>query len=42
MVNFPFIMNFYKSMKDNINIYFLTELVLGMELFDAIREIGKN
>ena len=40
-VNFPFIMNFHKSLKDNFNIYFLTELVQGIELFDAIRDIGK-
>lgn len=33
-------MKFYRSYKDNENIYFLTEYIPGMELFDAIRVIG--
>ncbi|CAK67015.1 unnamed protein product (macronuclear) [Paramecium tetraurelia] len=36
----PFIFKFYRSYKDNENIYFLTEYIAGMELFDAIRVIG--
>jgi len=40
MVKFPFIMNFFKSLKDKNNIYFLVEYIRGMELFDVIREIG--
>ncbi|CAD8120025.1 unnamed protein product [Paramecium sonneborni] len=36
----PFILKFYRSYKDNENIYFLTEYIAGMELFDAIRVIG--
>ena len=33
-------MRFYRSYKDNENVYLLTEYIPGMELFDAIREIG--
>jgi len=40
MINFPFCMHFIKTFKDDYNIYFLLECVRGMELFDAIREIG--
>ncbi len=39
-VDFPFIMKYERSFKDENNIYFLTELVRGIELFDAIRDIG--
>ena len=39
-VDFPFIMKYIRSFKDEQNIYFLTEFVRGMELFDVIREIG--
>ena len=35
-------MKFERSFKDEANIYFLMEYVSGMELFDAIREIGPN
>lgn len=35
-----FILAFYRSFKDNENIYFLTEFIPGFELFDAIRVIG--
>lgn len=35
-----FIMKFHRSFKDNENIYFLTEYIAGVELFDAIRVIG--
>lgn len=40
MVDFPFVMKFYRSFKDYNNIYFLEEYVKGMELFDVIRDIG--
>lgn len=40
IVDFPFIMKFVRSFKDDINIYFLGEYVRGIELFDAIRDIG--
>lgn len=33
-------MKFYRTFKDNNSVYFLTEFISGMELFDAIREIG--
>lgn len=39
-MDFPFVMKFYRSFKDNSNIYFLEEYVKGIELFDAIRDIG--
>lgn len=35
-------MKFYRSYKDDENIYFLTEYIAGFELFDAIRIIGKT
>jgi cGMP-dependent protein kinase len=37
-----FILKFYRSYKDNENIYFLTEFIPGFELFDAIRVIGNR
>ncbi len=40
IVDFPFIMKFVRSFRDEINIYFLVEYVRGMELFDVIRDIG--
>ena len=40
MMNFPFIMKFNQSFKDDHFIYFLVENIRGMELFDVIREIG--
>ena len=39
-IDFPFIMSFCRSFKDNSSIYFLIEYVRGMELFDVIRDIG--
>ena len=33
-------MQFIKTFKDINNVYFLIEYIKGMELFDAIREIG--
>lgn len=33
-------MEFIRSYKDDNYIYFLTEFINGMELFDAIRVIG--
>jgi cGMP-dependent protein kinase len=40
LVSSPFIMEFIKSYKDESYIYFLTEFINGIELFDAIRMIG--
>lgn len=40
MMDYPFIMRFYRSFKDQENLYFLTEHIPGIELFDAIRIIG--
>lgn len=40
MCNFPFIMQFVRTFKDDISIYFLVEYIRGMELFDVIRVIG--
>jgi len=40
VVNFPFIMQFIKTFKDQNYLYFLVEFVKGMELFDVIRDIG--
>lgn len=42
IVNFPFIIQYCRSFKDNFDIYFLEEYVNGMELFDVIRDIGKS
>jgi len=39
-LKFPLIMDFIRTYKDEVNIYFLTEYINGMELFDVIREIG--
>ena len=39
-ISSPFVMEFVRSYKDDHNIYFLTEFINGMELFDAIRVIG--
>ena len=40
LVDFPFILNFMKSFDDQYNLFFLTEFIRGMELFDVIRDIG--
>ena len=40
LVDFPFILIFMKSFDDQDNLYFLTEFIRGMELFDVIRDIG--
>ncbi|KAM3140588.1 hypothetical protein pb186bvf_007400 [Paramecium bursaria] len=40
LCNFPFIMGFYRTFKDDISVYFLVEFIRGMELFDVIRDIG--
>ncbi|CAD8086133.1 unnamed protein product [Paramecium sonneborni] len=40
ILDHPFIMQFYRSFKDENNIYLLNEYIPGVELFDAIREIG--
>lgn len=39
-IDHPFIMKLVKSLKDNNNIYFLTEYIRGKELWEVIREIG--
>ena len=39
-IDHPFIMKLVKSLKDNQNIYFLTEYIRGKELWDVIRDIG--
>ncbi len=39
-VNFPFILHYVRSFRDDYNIYFLMEFIRGLELFDVIREIG--
>ena len=36
----PFILEFVRTYKDERYIYFLTEYINGIELFDAIRMIG--
>jgi cGMP-dependent protein kinase len=33
-------MQFVRTFKDDISVYFLVEYIRGMELFDVIREIG--
>ena len=38
--NFPFIMRYVRTFTDDFYVYFLLEFIQGMELFDAIREIG--
>lgn len=40
LISSPFIMEFIRSYKDENYVYFLTELINGIELFDAIRLIG--
>lgn len=39
-IDFPFIMRLLRTYKDNKHLYLLTEFVKGIELFDAIRDIG--
>ena len=39
-IDHPFIMKLVKSLKDDDNIYFLTEYIRGKELWDVIRDIG--
>jgi len=40
MLDFPFTLKFVCSFKDEDLIYFVTEFIRGLELFDVIREIG--
>lgn len=42
VMDHPFIMTFFRSFKDSYNIYFLTEYIAGVELFDAIRILGRE
>jgi cGMP-dependent protein kinase len=39
-IDHPFIMKLVKTLKDDKNIYFITEHIKGKELFDVIRDIG--
>ena len=39
-IDFVFIVKLIRTFKDRINIYFLEEYIKGIELFDAIRDIG--
>ena len=39
-IDHPFIMKLIKTSKDEKRIYFLTEHVRGMDLFDVLREMG--
>jgi cGMP-dependent protein kinase len=39
-IDHPFIMKLVKCLKDEENIYFLTEYIRGKELWEVIREIG--
>ena len=40
VLNFPFVMQFFKTFKDDNYIYFLVEYVKGLELYDVIRIIN--
>ena len=42
IVNFPFIIQYVKTFKDNVDVYFLVEFVKGIELFEVIRDIGNT
>eukprot|EP01016_Furgasonia_blochmanni_P019765 TRINITY_DN2204_c0_g1_i12.p1 TRINITY_DN2204_c0_g1~~TRINITY_DN2204_c0_g1_i12.p1 ORF type:complete len:309 (-),score=80.85 TRINITY_DN2204_c0_g1_i12:62-949(-) len=39
-VNFPFVMEFYRTFRDQNFVYFVLQYIKGMELFEVIREIG--
>lgn len=39
-IHFPLIMKYIRCFTDNNQVYFLTELIRGMELFDVIRQMG--
>lgn len=41
-IDFPFLMEFKRSFKDQNIVYFLSEYVKGAELFDVMREMGKK
>lgn len=40
LINFPLIIHFVRSFKDNNNIYFIEEYIRGIEVFHIIRDIG--
>jgi cGMP-dependent protein kinase 1 len=40
LISSPFVMEFIRSYKDDHYVYFLTEFINGIELFEAIRLIG--
>jgi len=39
-IDHPFLMSFHRTFRDEVNVYFLTEFIVGKDLFDAIRDIG--
>jgi cGMP-dependent protein kinase len=39
-IDHHFIMKLVKTFKDDVRVYFLTELVMGMDLFDVLRKLG--
>ncbi|CAD8112930.1 unnamed protein product [Paramecium sonneborni] len=39
-INFPLIIYFFNSFKDQYNIYFLEEYIKGMQINDVIKELG--
>jgi hypothetical protein len=41
MIDHPFIMKYYGSLRDQCNIYFILENVNGIELFEALKIRGK-
>lgn len=40
MIDHTMIMKLVKTFKDNERVYFLTEFINGMDLFDTLRKIG--
>lgn len=40
MAQFPFLISFIRTFKDEHSVFFLLKFVSGMELFDVIRDIG--
>jgi cGMP-dependent protein kinase len=41
-INFPFLLTMYRTFKDDNFVYFLLGFVQGMELFEAIRQMGRE
>jgi hypothetical protein len=42
MIDFPFIYKHFFTIASKKSVAFVLEWIKGMELFDVIREIGKN